>query len=81
MRSKGAAPRAGHSGRAASTAGRQRLLKIIALVDMDVATPRELRDRFIDAVRQAVTRAWACGRIDLAEAEELIRALPARGRA
>lgn len=56
-------------------------VRIVAVFELYGASPRKLRERFAQALREAVQRAWADGRIDLAQAEELIRALPERGRA
>lgn len=44
-------------------------------------TPRALRERFADAFRAAISRAYADGRVDLGQAEDLRRILPAPGRA
>jgi hypothetical protein len=47
----------------------------------DDASPRELRARFAMALRQAVLRAALTGRIEVAYAEELWRAIPNPERA
>jgi hypothetical protein len=82
MRRKGAGPEARLSGtgRIEKGSGR-RIARILAIVDIADASPRELRERFVEAERSAIQRAYAGGRIDFAQAEEFIRALPARGRA
>lgn len=59
----------------------KRIARIVAVVEIDNASPSELRERFIEAVRAGIQRAWSAGRIDLAQAEELIRAMPAITRA
>lgn len=48
-------------------------------VSMDIAPdvpPRQVRQRFAGAIRQAVARGYLAGRIDQAVAEELFRAIP-----
>ena len=39
-------------------------------------SPRELRSRFVLAVREVIARGYLAGRIDQAVAEELFRAIP-----
>lgn len=56
-------------------------VRLVVVVDIANATPRELRERWICALRESVMAARAADRIDLPTAEELIRALPERGRA
>lgn len=65
------------AGRAESIA-RPDHVRIIVVIDPDTPTrsPRELREHVVDAWRDAVMRAHADGRIDLAVADELIRAIP-----
>lgn len=57
---------------------RTRTVRIVVIIDPDTAThsPRERRAHAADAWRDAVMRAHAGGRIDLAVADELIRAMP-----
>jgi hypothetical protein len=50
------------------------------MLEVSGASPSELRERFLEALRQAVQRAWADDRIDLAVTEELIRALNSKAR-
>ncbi len=44
-------------------------------------TPRELRERFAQALRAAIDWEYQAGRIDLGLAEELRRTLPEPGKA
>lgn len=56
-------------------------LRIVATFDADAPTPLALRERFAEALRDAIHRARVAGRIDIGQTEELIRALPQRGHA
>lgn len=56
-------------------------VRIVATFDPDAPTPRDLRERFSQALRDAIQRARLAGQIDVAQAEELIRTLPERERA
>ena len=82
---KQAAPCAFDAGRAQASNGDEAehnaRVRIVAIVDVAGASPHEIRERFAQAIREAVERAWSVGRIDLPIAEELIRTLPARGHA
>jgi hypothetical protein len=60
--------------------GDQRIV-IVAVIDPVGASPRVLRQRFAEALRDAVQRSLSNGHIDIRQAEELIRALPALGLA
>ena len=56
-------------------------VRLVVEFDIEGASPREVRDRFIEAARQAIIAGQFGDRFDLAVAEELIRALPEPGKA
>jgi hypothetical protein len=81
VRPKGAGTRAPHGpGRIRKGSGRT-IARFYAAVEIGGASPRELRERYVEANRSAILRAYNAGRIDFAQAEEFIRALPSRGHA
>jgi hypothetical protein len=51
-------------------------VRIVVTLDPEAATPRDLREAFATALRSSIQRAWASGRIDTAQAEELLRTVP-----
>jgi hypothetical protein len=51
--------------------------KLLVKLDIANASPRMLRQRFRKEIRDTVMQAHADGEIELAIAEELIRAVPA----
>ena len=54
-------------------------MRLVVLVDTSERhSPLELRQRFLDAIRESIMRASAAGRIDQEIAAELWRALPER---
>jgi len=57
-------------------------VRIVVVADVDTGsrTPGELREHFRQQVREAVQRAHAAGRLELAVAEEFVRAVPATER-
>lgn len=82
-RADAAPPWRGDAGRVdiaggATTISRADRVRIVVVIDPDTATysPRELRAHAADAWRDAVMRARAGGRVELAVADELIRAMP-----
>jgi hypothetical protein len=56
-------------------------VRLVAVIDLRGASPHELRERFAQALRDAVQRACADDRINIGQAEELIRTIPASGQA
>jgi hypothetical protein len=57
------------------------MIRLVITVVADDASPRQLRARFACALREAVIRAALTGRLDIAYAEELWRAIPHPERA
>jgi hypothetical protein len=57
------------------------VIRLAITVDPQGATPRELRARFVHALRAAVFLAALAGHVDIAFAEELWRAIPDPERA
>ena len=51
-------------------------VRIVFTVELAGASPSEVRARFLAALKTAIVNAQTSGRIDLAIAEELFRALP-----
>ena len=64
-----------------STAQISARVRVVAVIDLRDASPRELRERFARVLRDAVQRARTKGHIDSGQADELIRVLPAEGQA
>ena len=58
----------------------RRSVQVVARCEVDGASPRELRERFAEALRAGIVGELVANRIDLAEAEELRRILPESGR-
>jgi len=56
-------------------------LRIDIVVELDGLSPRQCRETLVAALRDAVGEQYAVEAIDLAHAEELLRALPQEGRA
>jgi len=54
------------------------IVRLVVLANVAVATltPEQMRRQFRDAIATAIHRARAAGRIELAIAEELLRAVP-----
>jgi hypothetical protein len=56
-------------------------LRIDIVVELAGLSPRQVREAFIESLRDAVGREYAAEAIDLPHAEELFRALPREGHA
>jgi hypothetical protein len=81
MRRRKAAREVATSTRGTSFDGNaKRIARICCNVEIG-GRPRELRESFVEAMHQSIQNAWSSGRIDIGVAEELIRALPVKGRA
>lgn len=57
------------------------LIRITAILSTEGVSPRELRKRFSESLRVAILHAIEQRRVDWAAGEELLRTLPAKGRA
>lgn len=63
-------------GSAVRAIGAPSSVRFVVMLDPEASTLRDWREAFAQALRDSIQRAWASGKIDIAQAEELIRVVP-----